>query len=310
MNYVKSLPVLLCTIAIISFSSCIKEQVSDLPENLEQKEQTTSKLQTEQMSAEQLSAFNSKMVEVKSLTDQNKVVSLRAPVNYLAQLCSTPLSATHQTVNSINNADFWDFYTFVGNAGDAVSIHVARTAPGMDPSISVYFGTTTSTTGVNTGNGGPDMTFLAFADDNTTDPFNSCYDDPTVNLVLPYTGTYTLTVHDFLSCGTPLEYVINTTGIVCDADGDGCEDFNDPHPNSDQTATVVIDGCDSEVANVFITGCSTMSDLIADCAASAADHGEFVSCASALTNAWKDAGLISGRDKGKIQACAAQANLP
>ena len=94
--------------------------------------------------------------------------------------------------------------------------------------------------------------------------------------------------------------------------GDGCPDAEDPHPNSNVDATVMIDGCDSGVANVFVSedGCSTMSDLIADCAATATNHGDFVSCVSALTNAWKSAGIISGADKGAIQSCAAQSNIP
>ncbi len=218
MNNVKSLLVLLCGIAIISFSSCVKEQVADLPQNLDQGDQTSDNLQTAQMSEEQLNAFNSKIEKAGPLTGQTAVASLRAPVNYLAQLCSTPLSATHQTVNSYFNADHWDFYNFTGDAGDAVSIHVARTSPGMDPGLSLFSGTTTSTTGVYYYAGGPDMTWLAFADDNTADPFNSCYDDPTVNIVLPSTGNYTLAVYDVANCGTPLEYVINTTGISCDSD--------------------------------------------------------------------------------------------
>ena len=97
---------------------------------------------------------------------------------------------------------------------------------------------------------------------------------------------------------------------VFDTDGDGCYDPDDPHPNSILDATVIIDGCDSGVPNVFPVPCSTMSDLIADCAASAGNHGEFVSCVSALSNQWKADGLITGAQKGAIQSCAAQANLP
>lgn len=100
--------------------------------------------------------------------------------------------------------------------------------------------------------------------------------------------------------------------VLTDSDGDGCTDDVDPHPNSNQDPTVVIDGCDSGVANVFVSsdGCSTMNDLIGDCAANATNHGQFVSCVSALTNAWKAAGIITGQQKGKIQSCAAQADIP
>ena len=79
---------------------------------------------------------------------------------------------------------------------------------------------------------------------------------------------------------------------------------------SDLSPTVVIDGCDSEVANILLpTGCS-LSDEIAMCAASAGNHGKFVSCVSHMTNDLKKDGIITGKEKGAIQSCAAQANLP
>lgn len=95
-----------------------------------------------------------------------------------------------------------------------------------------------------------------------------------------------------------------------DSDGDGCPDDIDPHPNSNIDPTVVIDGCDSGVANVFVTDCSTMSDLIADCAEAAIDHGDFVSCVSLLTNEWKNAGYLIRSDKGDIMSCAGWSNIP
>ncbi len=101
-----------------------------------------------------------------------------------------------------------------------------------------------------------------------------------------------------------------TITVLTDSDGDGCTDDLDPHPNSNKAPTVVIGGCNSNVPNLFVTQCSTMSDLIGDCAATATNHGQFVSCVAALTNAWKAAGLITGAQKGKIMACAGQANIP
>jgi hypothetical protein len=74
--------------------------------------------------------------------------------------------------------------------------------------------------------------------------------------------------------------------------------------------TLIIDGCDSGIANQPLDGGGTMNDLIANCAADAANHGAFVSCVSHLTNTWKKEGLIDGQDKGAIQRCAAQANIP
>jgi len=96
-----------------------------------------------------------------------------------------------------------------------------------------------------------------------------------------------------------------------DRDGDGLVDACDACPDSHTGRTIVIDGCDSGVANVMpgTDGC-TMSDQIAECAEEAANHGAFVSCVAHATNAWKNAGLISGNQKGKIQSCAAKAVFP
>lgn len=81
-------------------------------------------------------------------------------------------------------------------------------------------------------------------------------------------------------------------------------------PNSDLSTTVIIDGCDSGVANtLFPTGC-TISDLIMQCADGVNNHGEFVSCVAHLTNNLKRAGTITGQQKGAIQSCAAQADIP
>ncbi len=75
--------------------------------------------------------------------------------------------------------------------------------------------------------------------------------------------------------------------------------------------TIIIDGCDTGVMDMEIEDGNTMSDLIEECSNNAdGKHGEFVSCVSKLTNEWKKDDLISGREKGAIQSCAAQANIP
>ena len=188
----------------------------------------------------------------------------------------------------------------------------------MDPAFSLFEGTTTSTDGISVFDGGTDMDWLGILqDDDVDDSFGGCREDPELFYTLPHTATYTLAVFDVDGCSTPsdpLVYEIHTSGIDCnvdpDTDGDGCLDSVDTHPNSNADATVIIDGCDSGVANIFVTDCSTMSDLIADCAEAAIDHGDFVSCVAHLTNDWKAAGLITGREKGAIQSCAAQSNIP
>lgn len=74
--------------------------------------------------------------------------------------------------------------------------------------------------------------------------------------------------------------------------------------------TVVIDGCNTGVGNRVLDDGSTISDRIAECGAGAHNHGEFVSCVAHLTNDLKHAGIITDREKGAIQSCAAKADIP
>ncbi len=95
-----------------------------------------------------------------------------------------------------------------------------------------------------------------------------------------------------------------------DSDQDGVPDAEDSCPESNLEDTVIIDDCDTGVTNEIVAEGCTMSDLIAQCAEGAKNHGKFVSCVAHLTNDWMKAGLISGKEKGKIQKCAAQADIP
>jgi hypothetical protein len=96
-----------------------------------------------------------------------------------------------------------------------------------------------------------------------------------------------------------------TVEYAIDSDNDGIPDNEDDCSDSDLSATVVIDGCDSEVPNtVFPSGC-TIADLIAACAEGASNHGQFVSCVSHMTKDLKKAGTLTGQQKGAIQSCAA-----
>ena len=112
--------------------------------------------------------------------------------------------------------------------------------------------------------------------------------------------------------GDGAEYAYQNVAItvVVDSDEDGCIDEEDPHPYSIIGGMIAIDGCETEVPNGFVTDCSTMMDLLGDCAEGAANHGDYVSCVAHLTNEWKSLGLITGKEKGKIQKCAAHADIP
>ena len=111
-----------------------------------------------------------------------------------------------------------------------------------------------------------------------------------------------------------LTFLDNVVIVRLDTDGDGIRDnidqcdMTDPVPPS----TVTIDGCDSGVQDQLLSdplGC-TIEDQVEACAASDSNHGEFVSCVASLTNVLKKDKIITGQEKGAIQSCAAQANLP
>jgi PA domain-containing protein len=115
-----------------------------------------------------------------------------------------------------------------------------------------------------------------------------------------------------------LNHVVNDVDLTFEemvdigwfSDGDGVPDGRDQCIGSSTNATVIVDGCDSGVANTtFTTGCR-ISDLINDCAVGASNHGGFVSCVAHLTNDLKTAGIITGAQKSDIQSCAGQANIP
>lgn len=91
-----------------------------------------------------------------------------------------------------------------------------------------------------------------------------------------------------------------------DADGDGFADDEDCNANSIVTPTIVIGGVDTGVANVVFPGGCTSADQLAAIKAGAANHGAYVSGVAELTNTWKDASLITGREKGAVQSAAAR----
>lgn len=92
-----------------------------------------------------------------------------------------------------------------------------------------------------------------------------------------------------------------------DSDGDGKQDCIDSCPNSIRGATISIGSSSTGVINRLSGDGCTMSDLIARCAAGAKNHGAFVSCVAHLTDEWKSNGVITGKEKGDIQSCAAKA---
>ena len=84
----------------------------------------------------------------------------------------------------------------------------------------------------------------------------------------------------------------------------------DPCEIPDTDPLVIIDGCDTGVENVTDNQNCSIVDKILICADDAQNHGEFVSCVAHLTNALKQEKIITGKEKGKIQSCAANADIP
>jgi hypothetical protein len=106
--------------------------------------------------------------------------------------------------------------------------------------------------------------------------------------------------------------VVSSAALICppDVDGDGLPNAQDPCPASDRRATVDIAGCDSGVSNpLFPTSC-TIADLVGECGRMAISHAKFVNCVSILTSNLQQAGVLTTVQKGAIQTCAGQADVP
>lgn len=91
-----------------------------------------------------------------------------------------------------------------------------------------------------------------------------------------------------------------------DSDGDGFGDNADAFDNSNTGPALVVGACSPGVANWHVGGGTWANDQIAAAYASAANHGAFVSAVTALSNGWKNAGRITGKQHGAIVSCAAR----
>ena len=98
--------------------------------------------------------------------------------------------------------------------------------------------------------------------------------------------------------------------VMGDDDGDGFPDDGDSCVSSSTDATVIIDGCDSGAENdLFANGCK-ISDTIEACAAAAVTHEDFTACVTQAMNTLKNSGAITNKERGAIQKCAGQADIP
>jgi hypothetical protein len=320
--------------ALVLLTSCSSDSTITEP-----KAQSTTTMSREQIRSMIAEKGGEDLARELVATPGKRVDGIQAAITYTT-ICNADPITGDGAGTTIGDPATWNYFTFNGTAGSLVTISVTRTGCGIDPAISLYDGTVANTDDLYL------LPFLAFADDEIGAPCGF-FADPYLAYVLPTTGAYTLGVYNFIGAGGDMGYSMTVTGAsACDSDGDGvndsedncvdvanadqadydgdgqgdaCDtdddgdgvaDVDDDHPYSNQSATVVIDGCDSGVANVQVANGSTMMDLISDCAASATNHGGFVSCVTQHTNGWKSSGLISGAQKGSITSCAAQANIP
>jgi len=97
-----------------------------------------------------------------------------------------------------------------------------------------------------------------------------------------------------------------------DSDGDGVPNELDQCPVADLTPTVMVDSCDSGVANALVVepaGC-TINQAITELANSSNAHGQFVSDVDKLLLQLQKAEIINPNEKNAIKDCAAQSSLP
>jgi hypothetical protein len=183
-----------------------------------------------------------------------------ATIDYRGRLCDSVAVTGELDSNGVLDPSKWHFYTFYGIAGNTVNITVNRTGCGTDPAFSLYSGITLDDTGVDTVTGGPDMTWLAYQNDDITPAIAcGCNLDPQLSgYALPATGYYTIGVFDHSGCdtvgGDANGYSLIVTGINCDdADADGVYDDRDNCPDvinpnqEDADADGVGDACDTAV---------------------------------------------------------------
>jgi len=163
--------------------------------------------------------------------------------------------------------------------------------------------------------------FYVEADLNDSPESDEFTNESRINLAVPndqpwtLTGNLTVTFEAEDMVFSPEGWRVGLTAygqyaVTADSDRDTLADGEDVCPVSDMSEIVIIGDCNSGVQNFwFGIGC-TISDAIALCAAEAENHGQFVSCVSLLTDFMIEEAIITGREKGSIQRCAAKAAIP
>jgi len=135
-----------------------------------------------------------------------------APITYEGMLTSgTPVSGSVAMSGWINEvASEVDFWRFMADAGNLVTIRGVRGSPNLDPAFSLYFGVTSADQALflNDADWGG-LTYLTFADDEVSVPAGPG-GDPLLNMYrVPFTGNYTIAIGGFNSSGLgPFSYTL------------------------------------------------------------------------------------------------------
>ncbi len=91
--------------------------------------------------------------------------------------------------------------------------------------------------------------------------------------------------------------------VDIDDDNDGVPDASDAFPQGSLSPTVLVGTCNSGVPNQGSSSGANFTDLIAQAASQATNHGQFVSAVNHLLNGWRSAGLISNTQRNAIRSC-------
>lgn len=95
-----------------------------------------------------------------------------------------------------------------------------------------------------------------------------------------------------------------------DPDHDGVPNDADACPNSDLSATVIIDGCDSRAQNDLLTDGCTISDLVTNCLEESSTRLRALLCVTRLTKDLRKAGDIRVQESIRILSCTVKSLFP
>jgi hypothetical protein len=106
------------------------------------------------------------------------------------------------------------------------------------------------------------------------------------------------------------DYESDGLGDVCDPDddNDGVDDDADIFPWSGLLPTLVFGDLDTGVPNIVLEDGAAFGDLIAEAAADARNHGQFVSSVTQFSNDWRRDGHISRTERSTLVTAVAGAD--